>query len=82
LVEQPQPTFACREQVESLRRAIEQRRKLLLQVAAAMLRQQGDFLRGHVDAPASIPLGRLADEIGLHPSSVGRVLADKRIDTR
>lgn len=81
LVEEPAPTLACRQQADFFRRALEQRRQLLLQVAGAMLRQQGDYLRGHVEAPRSIPLGRLGDEVGLHPSSLGRVLAGKRIAT-
>ncbi len=80
-VEQPAPTFACRERADVFRRALEQRRRLLMQVAGAMLRLQGDYLRGYLEEARSISLGALADEVGLHPTSLGRVLAGKRIGT-
>lgn len=64
-----------------LMKALEQRARSLLQVASAILRHQNDFLDEGVVGLHPLTLREIAEETGLHESTVSRITSGKYIAT-
>lgn len=62
-------------------RSIEQRRTTLYKVANALVNRQEDFLRKGIRYLHPLTLKDIADEIGVHESTVSRATANKYIQT-
>jgi RNA polymerase sigma-54 factor len=64
-----------------LMRNIEQRKNTILRTCEAIVRRQGDFLEGGVDALKPMMIKDVAEEIGVHPSTVSRAVSSKYVHT-
>lgn len=64
-----------------LLRNIEQRKNTIVRTCDAILRRQGDFLERGVDALRPMMIKEVAEEIGVHPSTVSRAVANKYVHT-
>ena len=64
-----------------LLRNIEQRKNTIVRTCEAILRRQGDFLESGVDALHPMMIKDVAQEIGVHPSTVSRAVANKYVHT-
>ena len=64
-----------------LLRNIEQRKNTIVRTCEAILRRQGDFLERGVDALRPMMIKEVAEEIGVHPSTVSRAVANKYVHT-
>ncbi len=64
-----------------LLRNIEQRKNTIVRTCEAILRRQGDFLERGVDALHPMMIKEVAQEIGVHPSTVSRAVANKYVHT-
>lgn len=62
-------------------RSIEQRRLTLYKVAEAIVRRQENFLRYGIQYLRPLNLKDIADEIGVHESTVSRATANKYVQT-
>lgn len=62
-------------------KSIEQRRLTLYKVANAIVRRQEDFLRRGIRFLKPLTLRDIADEVGVHESTVSRATANKYIQT-
>lgn len=71
----------ARREAEGLIRALSFRRSTLLRVGAAVAEHQRAWLTGAADALGPLERQTVAAELGLHPSTVGRAVQDKAIDT-
>ncbi len=58
-------------------RNIEQRRQTILRVCEAIVRRQREFLENGIDALRPMMIKEVAEEIGVHPSTVSRAVANK-----
>lgn len=64
-----------------LMRNIEQRRNTILRTCEAIVRRQRDFLEDGVDALKPMMIKEVAEEIGVHASTVSRAVANKYVHT-
>jgi RNA polymerase sigma-54 factor len=64
-----------------LMRNIEQRKNTILRTCEAIVRRQQDFLEEGVDALRPMMIKEVAEEIGVHPSTVSRAVANKYAHT-
>jgi len=62
-------------------RSVEQRQSTILRVAQAIVRRQSEFLERGVAHLKPLVLRDIADDIGMHESTVSRVVANKYIAT-
>jgi RNA polymerase sigma-54 factor len=60
---------------------IEQRKQTILRVCQAIIRRQGDFLDKGIDQLKPMMIKDVAEEIGVHPSTVSRAVANKYVHT-
>ena len=64
-----------------LMRNIEQRKNTILRTCEAIIRRQPDFLEKGVDALRPMMIKEVAEEIGVHPSTVSRAVSNKYVHT-
>jgi RNA polymerase sigma-54 factor len=64
-----------------LMRNIEQRKNTILRTCEAIVRRQQDFLEQGVDALRPMMIKEVAEEIGVHPSTVSRAVSNKYVHT-
>jgi RNA polymerase sigma-54 factor len=64
-----------------LLRNIEQRKNTIVRTCEAILRRQQDFLERGVDGLRPMMIKEVAEEIGVHPSTVSRAVANKYVHT-
>lgn len=69
------------ERARWLLEALEQRRETLLRVASATFAHQREFLAHGTDRVRPLRMGQLADELGLHVSTISRAVAGKYAET-
>jgi RNA polymerase sigma-54 factor len=62
-------------------RSVEQRQNTILKVANAIVRRQEDFLERGIPALRPLVLRDIADDIGMHESTISRVVANKFMAT-
>ncbi|MCC7496151.1 MAG: RNA polymerase factor sigma-54 [Bryobacterales bacterium] len=60
-----------------LMKNIEQRKQTIVRVCQSIIRRQGDFLEQGIDALKPMMIKEVAEEIGVHPSTVSRAVASK-----
>jgi len=60
---------------------IEQRRQTILKVCYAIIGRQGDFLDHGIDLLKPMMIKDVAEEIGVHPSTVSRAVSSKYVHT-
>ena len=61
--------------------SIQQRRNTLYKIAIRIVEIQKEFLREGISRLKPLKMQEVADQIGMHVSTVGRALTDKYIDT-
>jgi RNA polymerase sigma-54 factor len=64
-----------------LLRNLEQRKNTIVSVCEAIVRRQSDFLEHGVDALRPMMIKEVAEEIGVHPSTVSRAVSSKYVHT-
>lgn len=64
-----------------LMKNIEQRKQTILKVCQSIIRRQTDFLDGGLDRLKPMMIKEIAEEIGVHPSTVSRAVANKYAHT-
>jgi RNA polymerase sigma-54 factor len=64
-----------------LMKNIEQRKQTILRVCQSIVRRQGDFLDQGIDHLKPMMIKEVAEEIGVHPSTVSRAVASKYAHT-
>src|SRR5579871_354080 len=64
-----------------LMKNIEQRKHTILRVCHSILRRQGDFLDYGPDHLRPMMIKEVAEEVGVHPSTVSRAVANKYVHT-
>src|SRR3984957_11893378 len=64
-----------------LMKNIEQRKHTILRVCQSILRRQGDFLDYGPDHLKPMMIKEVAEEVGVHPSTVSRAVANKYVHT-
>src|ERR1700738_1307799 len=64
-----------------LMKNIEQRKHTILRVCQSILRRQGDFLDYGADHLRPMMIKEVAEEVGVHPSTVSRAVANKYVHT-
>ena len=64
-----------------LMKNIEQRKQTILKVCQAIVRRQMDFLTQGLDQLKPMMIKEVAEEIGVHPSTVSRAVASKYVHT-
>jgi len=62
-------------------KSLNQREQTVYRVAWAIIRRQKDFLEKGIDFLKPLTLAEIAEEVGVHESTVGRVVANKYIQT-
>ena len=67
----------CLQNASWLVRALDQRAQTIVKVACEIVRQQDGFFRDGVRALRPLTLGKVADAIGMHESTVSRVTSNK-----
>ena len=60
---------------------IEQRKQTILRVCQTIIRRQGEFLELGIDCLKPMMIKEVAEEIGVHPSTVSRAVANKYAHT-
>lgn len=60
---------------------IEQRKQTILKVCQSIVRRQTEFLESGIDQLKPMMIKEVAEEIGVHPSTVSRAVASKYADT-
>jgi RNA polymerase sigma-54 factor len=60
---------------------IEQRKHTILRVCQSIVRRQGDFLEDGIDCLKPMMIKEIAEEIGVHPSTVSRAVSNKYAHT-
>jgi RNA polymerase sigma-54 factor len=60
---------------------IEQRKQTILRVCHSIIRRQTDFLEAGIDLLKPMMIKEVAEEIGVHPSTVSRAVANKYAHT-
>ena len=64
-----------------LMKSIEQRKHTILRVCQSIIRRQTDFLEHGVDHLKPMMIKEVAEEVGVHPSTVSRAVSSKYADT-
>ena len=64
-----------------LMKNIEQRKQTILKVCQAIVRRQTDFLTHGIDHLKPMMIKEVAEEVGVHPSTVSRAVASKYVHT-
>jgi RNA polymerase sigma-54 factor len=64
-----------------LMKNIEQRKQTILKVCEAIVRRQGEFLAHGLDQLRPMMIKDVAEEVGVHPSTVSRAVASKYVHT-
>ena len=64
-----------------LMKNIEQRKQTILKVCQAIVRRQSDFLSNGLDHLKPMMIKEVAEEVGVHPSTVSRAVANKYVHT-
>jgi RNA polymerase sigma-54 factor len=64
-----------------LLRNIEQRKNTIVRTCEAIIRRQSDFLERGVEGLHPMMIKEVAEEIGVHPSTVSRAVANKYVHT-
>ncbi len=64
-----------------LLRNIEQRKNTIVRTCESIVRRQQDFLEHGVDSLRPMMIKEVAEEIGVHPSTVSRAVANKYVHT-
>ena len=64
-----------------LMKNIEQRKQTILKVCQSIVRRQMDFLEGGIDELKPMMIKEIAEEIGVHPSTVSRAVSSKYAHT-
>ncbi len=64
-----------------LMRNIEQRKNTILRTCESIVRRQTEFLERGVEAMKPMMIKEVAEEIGVHPSTVSRAVANKYVHT-
>ena len=64
-----------------LMKNIEQRKQTILKVCQSIVRRQPDFLEGGIDQLRPMMIKEIAEEIGVHPSTVSRAVSNKYAHT-
>jgi RNA polymerase sigma-54 factor len=64
-----------------LMKNIEQRKQTILKVCEAIVRRQHDFLNNGLDYLKPMMIKEVAEEVGVHPSTVSRAVANKYVHT-
>lgn len=64
-----------------LMKNIEQRKQTILRVCQAIVRRQGEFLERGIDCLKPMMIKEVAEEIGVHPSTVSRAVSNKYAHT-
>ncbi|WP_158750276.1 RNA polymerase sigma-54 factor [Acidobacterium sp. S8] len=64
-----------------LMRNIEQRKNTILRTCEAIIRRQTDFLEKGVESMKPMMIKEVAEEIGVHPSTVSRAVSNKYVHT-
>ncbi len=64
-----------------LMKNIEQRKQTILKVCQSIVRRQLDFLEGGIDYLKPMMIKEIAEEIGVHPSTVSRAVSNKYTHT-
>ena len=65
-----------------LLRNLEQRKNTILRTCEVIVRRQQDFLERGVEALRPMMIKEVAEEIGVHPSTVSRAVANKYVHTQ
>jgi RNA polymerase sigma-54 factor len=60
---------------------IEQRKQTIVKVCEAIIRRQGEFLDKGIDSLKPMMIKEVAEEVGVHPSTVSRAVAHKYTHT-
>ena len=60
---------------------IEQRKHTIIKVCEAIIRRQGEFLDKGIDTLRPMMIKEVAEEVGVHPSTVSRAVANKYAHT-
>lgn len=64
-----------------LMKNIEQRKQTIMKVCQAIVRRQTDFLANGLDSLKPMMIKEVAEEVGVHPSTVSRAVASKYVHT-
>jgi RNA polymerase sigma-54 factor len=64
-----------------LMRNIEQRKNTILRTCEAIVRRQTDFLEHGIESMKPMMIKEVAEEIGVHPSTVSRAVSNKYVHT-
>jgi len=64
-----------------LMKNIEQRKHIILKVCQAIVRRQMEFLNNGIDCLKPMMIKEVAEEVGVHPSTVSRAVANKYVHT-
>jgi RNA polymerase sigma-54 factor len=64
-----------------LMKNIEQRKQTIMKVCQAIVRRQTDFLSNGIDQLKPMMIKEVAEEVGVHPSTVSRAVANKYVHT-
>lgn len=64
-----------------LMRNIEQRKNTILRTCEVIVRRQQEFMEGGVEALKPMMIKEVAEEIGVHPSTVSRAVSNKYVHT-
>jgi len=67
----------CFKSAVQLLKNIEQRKHIIVKVCEAIIRRQGDFLDKGIDQLKPMMIKDVAEEVGVHPSTVSRAVANK-----
>src|SRR5262245_62006744 len=67
----------CFKSAVQLLKNIEQRKHIIVKVCEAIIRRQGDFLDKGIDHLKPMMIKDVAEEVGVHPSTVSRAVANK-----
>ena len=65
-----------------LLRNLEQRKNTILRTCEVIVKRQGDFLERGVEGLRPMMIKEVAEEIGVHPSTVSRAVANKYVHTQ
>lgn len=69
----------CLESAHWLTRSLDQRARTILKVATEIVRRQEDFFRDGVAALRPLTLRNVAEAVGLHESTISRVVSNKAV---
>src|SRR5438477_8082363 len=67
----------CFKSAVQLLKNIEQRKHIIVKVCEAVIRRQSDFLDRGIDCLKPMMIKDVAEEVGVHPSTVSRAVANK-----